>query len=436
MTRLLVGNDFGEELRKRPGAGWWVQRLVWFAQDGDILVLPVRPEEDYLRYVTSMTGTRLSSLKVIIPPPGHLGAEMLTSDRLRDKEFLDELGEAVAGAAVDSVLALFPDAAIASLAEALGLENRMPGYAFVSQGGGAIVNSKAFFRAVAAGAGAPIPEGTVCPTPQAAEEAVLKLLAAGHVAILKHEFLSSGKGNEILSPYDGVRPIGARSATVVTDRAAVHAYLAERWDALSGDGRNQVVVERYFPDSAAAFAEFLITDEGIEFGGQGDMLSEPFAIAQIIPAPALTPDQAQRLVAAGRLLCEPLHAMGYRGRLSADGIVTPDGDVLFTEYNGRVTGSTHVYAVIGEQVVGADYARDRVLFEHLWPEGWTAPSFAAVVARISGAGLAYDPATRTGVVLASAFNRPDDALHCCVVAESLAAAQEIRLRLEPLFTGD
>lgn len=44
-----------------------------------------------------MTGTRIPSMQLLIPLPGHIGMEMLTSDRLRDKELHDELGKAVAG---------------------------------------------------------------------------------------------------------------------------------------------------------------------------------------------------------------------------------------------------------------------------------------------------------------------------------------------------
>ncbi|MEK8174886.1 hypothetical protein NKH77_54995 [Streptomyces sp. M19] len=74
-TRILIGNDFSEDVRTDRGwTGWWVQRIVWFAEPGDILVLPVRPEEAFVDYVTSLTGTDARTLTVVVPP-AHAGSE-------------------------------------------------------------------------------------------------------------------------------------------------------------------------------------------------------------------------------------------------------------------------------------------------------------------------------------------------------------------------
>jgi hypothetical protein len=147
--------------------------------------------------------------------------------------------------------------------------------------------------------------------------------------VLKLEFRSGGRGNEVLSPIEGVRPVGARRTVVLSGRPAVHAYLEESWEWLTSGGRHQVVVERYFRDSAAYFVEFILGDEGIELGGHGEMQSAPYYMAQIIPAD-LDPGTLERLIEGGRRMCVPLHAMGYRGMLSADAIVTPDRQVLST----------------------------------------------------------------------------------------------------------
>src|SRR5262249_18715001 len=147
--------------------------------------------------------------------------------------------------------------------------------------------------------------------------------------MLKQEFLSGGRGNEIVSRVQGIRPIGARRAVVVSDRASVRSYVEENWSWLTDGGRNPVVVERYFRDSSAFFSEFFIHDDRIELGGTGELLSAPFAAAAIFPALALQPDTLEKLVEGGRRICEALHAIGYRGVLSADAIVTPNREVLF-----------------------------------------------------------------------------------------------------------
>ena len=434
MTRILVGNDFSEDVRTDRGwTGWWVQRLAWFAEDGDILVLPVAPQDDFLAYVTSLTGMRRETLQFVVPPDGVAGRGTLTPDRLAHPDFVDALRKAVGGGEVTDVLALWPDAAVARLVRVLGVTAVMPGYGFIEQAGGVLVNSKSMFRAIAGGVGVPMPPGAVCTSRDVAEQAILDLLDGGEPVVVKHDFLSGGRGNEILSTTGNVRPVGARRTVIVSGRADVRSYLDERWDWLTSSGRGRPVVERYFRDSSAFFAEFVITRDGVELGGTGELLSAPYAVGQIMPAAGLEPEVFGDLVDGARRLAEALHAMGYRGVLGPDAIVTPDREVMFTEYNGRVTGSTHIYGKIGKEVVGPGYGKDRVILERVWPEGWSVSSFADAQARLSAARLAYDPSSRTGVVLTNAFDNNNGVMYC-VVAEDLDAAWACDRDLKPLFT--
>ncbi|MHA4779040.1 preATP grasp domain-containing protein [Streptomyces sp. MSC1_001] len=431
-TRIIIGNDFSEDIRTDRGwTGWWVQRIAWFAEDHDILVLPMRPEGAFLRYVTSMTGVRLETLTVVVPP-AHAGSEgTLSPSRLEDTEFVEALREAVGDREVTHLSALWPDAAVARLARTLCLESAMPGYGFVDQAGGVMANSKSAFRTIAGGVGVPMPEGAVCTSPEVAEEAILDLLAGGPV-IVKHDFLSGGRGNEILSTGETFRPIGARRVVTVSGRADVRAYLRERWEWLTSGGRGRPVVERYVRDSSAFFSEFLITDDGVRRTGDGELLSAPYAVGQIMPTQGLEQEVLSQVVEGGRKLAEALHAIGYRGILGPDAIVTPEREVLFTEYNGRVTGSTHIYGRIGGLAVGDGFGKDRMILERVWPEGWSTPSFTATRARLEEAGLAYDPVTRLGVVLTNAFDGNSGVMYC-IVAEDLGSAWAADRALQPLF---
>lgn len=433
-TRILIGNDFSEDVRTDRGwTGWWVQRLVWFAEPGDILVLPVRPEEAFVEYVTSLTGTPCDSLTVVVPPP-HAGSEgTLSPDRLADPEFIQLLEDAVGEREVTHVSALWPDVAVAGLARTLGVTSVTPGYGFVDQAGGIMVNSKSAFRTIAGGAGVPLPPGAVGISPEATEEAVWELLAGGPV-VVKHDFLSGGRGNEILTTGEPFRPIGARRVVSVAGRAEVRSYLRQNWAWLTADGRGRPVVERYVRDSSAFFVEYLVTDDGVRLTGHGELLSAPYAVGQIMPSQGLEPEVLDRILDGGQRLAEALHAIGYRGILGPDTIVTPEKEVLFTEYNGRVTGSTHIYGRIGALVVGEGFGRDRVILERVWPEGWSTPSFPATREALEKAGLAYDPVTRTGVVLTNAFDNNNGVMYC-VVAEDLPAAWARDRDLQPLFTA-
>ncbi|MFI0983634.1 peptide ligase PGM1-related protein [Streptomyces sp. NPDC021093] len=436
MVRILVGNDFDDVLRTRPASGWWNQRVAWFAEDGDIVIMPAEPDESFLSYVTTMTGTQRSSLTVLVPPRDGGRSDTLSGRSLTDERLLGEIRTALAGRAVTSVFPLWPSASVARMASALGVPNALAGHGFAEQSGGALLNSKTAFRAIAAGAGVGLPRGRVCADHEDAADAIWELVGAGHIAMLKKDYMSGGAGNEIVSPIPDVTPVGAKNVVPATDEESVHRYVEERWDWLSDGGRHRFVVEQYHPGSVACFAEFSITDDDIVFGANGDMLSEPVVTKQIIPPPECPPQVLEELTRQGRRLCEPLQAMGYRGTLGADGLITPAGEVFFTEYNGRVSGSTHVYRIIGEKVVGRDFMKDRILLEGFWPKGWSVPSFDTAVQLLTDAGLSYDPDTRKGVVISSAFDRRDGTLLHCVVEESLARAEATDAQLARLFAGE
>ncbi|MFG3530823.1 peptide ligase PGM1-related protein [Streptomyces sp. NPDC047917] len=432
VTRVLIGNDFSEDVRTDRGwTGWWVQRMIWFAEDGDVLVLPVRPDDDLMEYITGLTGVRRNTLTVVVPP-AHEGSEgTLSVARLADPEFIESLEEAVGDREVTHLSALWPDVSVSRLARVLGVQEAMPGYGFVDQAGGVMVNSKSAFRTLAAGVGVPLAPGAVCTSRESAEEAMIELLAGGPV-VIKHDFLSGGHGNEILTLGEPFRPIGARRVVAVDSRAEVRSYLAEHWDWLSSSGRGKPIVERYVQDSSAFFAEFLISDEAVELTGDGELLSAPYAVGEIMPAQALEPDVLDQIVAGGRKLAWALHAIGYRGVLCPDAIVTPEREVLFTEYNGRITGSTHIYGRIGKIAVGDGYGKDRVLLERVWPEGWHTPSFAAALTDLEQAGLAYDSRSRTGVILTTAHDGNNGVMYC-IAAENIASAWELDRTIKPLF---
>lgn len=431
MTRLLIGNDFSEDVRTDRGwTGWWVQRLAWFAEDDDVLVLPVTPEDAFLHYVTALTRTQCESLRVVTPQ-GWAVDSTLTPDILNDPRLLTAIREAIGGRAITGILALWPDTAVAKLSRSLGIQSVMPGYGFVDQAGGVLANSKSFFRAIANGVGVPIPEGAVCTSPKTAETAILDLLGGGPV-IVKHDYLSGGRGNEILSTEEGVRPIGARRTVKVSGQADVKRYLQDRWDWLSAGGRGRPIAERYFRDSSAYFAEYAVMDDGVHLAGDGEMISAPYAIGQVMPAIGLEPQVLDEVCDGSRRLAEAMRAIGYRGMLSPDAIVTPQREIFFTEFNGRMTGSTHIYEGIGKRVVGQGYGKDRVILERAWPEGWSVESFASAIERVSAVGLDYDPVSRTGVVWTNAFDNVKGVMYC-IVAEDLDAAWVRDRQLKSVF---
>jgi Pre ATP-grasp domain/PGM1 C-terminal domain len=438
MSRLLIANNRTEAMvgdlaamsaTARRLAGCGALRALWFAEDTDVLVLPRLPDDDFLDYVTSWTGTRRTSLRLLAPPPGAIGVDLLTADRLADPGFLSRLREAVADRVIDEVLPVVAEPEIAALVGAIDLATAWPGCAFGGQGGVALVNSKAAFRAVSAGAGAPVPHGAVARTARSAEEVIETELAAGHAVILKQDHQVGGAGNEVLGRGPAMAHPGARRFETLTDRPAVARFLRERWDGLTVGGRDPVVIERYVPGSVAVYAEYAVTDDGVALLFSGQMTMAPTLAGVMVPAPVLSRDQTAYLVEQGRLLLETYHAMGYRGVAAADAIRTPDGEVLFTEINCRISGVSHMVAAIARSIGGAG-VDDRVV---LMRDGWQAPSFADAVTRVDAAGLTLDRRTRTGVLPDGDTTSVSGTFGVSIVAEDVDGLRDYERRLGVLF---
>lgn len=427
--RVLIGNSFSEVLVGRYGhsrAQWRAHMVVWYAEDGDIVVLPGKPDRDFVDYALQMKGVDPGTVRIVVPPGDSTGDLRLTSERLNGQWLAGRLRE-LAGDRLESVVALWPDTTIAILAQELGVADQSEGHAFMAQSGGAMANSKAVFRAVAAGNGVPVPAGRVCIMPDESEDAIWAMLAQDRPVMVKGDHFTSGDGNLILSRRENLRRVGAREMVVVQDRVQVAAFLAKHWERLTGGGRFRLVVEEYLPGCTPVFAEFRISDEGVELAGEGEMLQDPQGVGEIMPIQGRPAEVHDRVVDGGHILARALHGMGYRGLVSADAIITPRGEVFFTEFNGRITSSTHIYEVVGKRIVGTRYPAERVLFEKVYLK---VPSFAEAERRLREAGLAFDPESAVGVILTSAYEENTGNVIYTSVGRDLAEAFELSEKVD------
>ncbi|GAA3853445.1 hypothetical protein GCM10022243_18830 [Saccharothrix violaceirubra] len=438
MAKLIIANSRTEEMvgdlslltpDERVAGGWGAQRLFWFASDGDVLVLPWVAQDRYVDYVLGLTGTDRASLTLVVPPTGYLGEELLTPDRLADEGFRARLREALAGKGIDRIVTAYDDAYVVDLAKHLGIEHALPGFAFSEQGGDALVNSKAAFRAVAAGVGVAIAPGTIAGRPELAESTIGAILGRGDSVIVKKEFAGGGFGNEILATDATVRPAGARNVVLLADADAIKAYVAEKWSWLTGGRDDRLVIEQYFTGSATVYAEFVVADDASHLLGTGEILMEPVAIGEIVPPRSITPEQHVELVDAGRRLCDAFRGLGYRGNISADAIRTGDGRIVFSETNGRLTGSTHLHAVLRDRMLRPDFRGERVMVERAV---WSVPSFEGAVDALVAAGLAFDPETGTGVVLTGNYVPVNGKVMYCVVGKDFESAEAVAASLAGL----
>jgi hypothetical protein len=97
MSRLDIGDQLTEETAEGEGAlpsehrrflSAISHRMVWVAQDGDVLVLPSHPGVGFLAYVRRVNGSAEGEPLILVPPPGRQGAESLYDDRLAAPELV------------------------------------------------------------------------------------------------------------------------------------------------------------------------------------------------------------------------------------------------------------------------------------------------------------------------------------------------------------
>ncbi|MCX5380397.1 peptide ligase PGM1-related protein [Streptomyces sp. NBC_00091] len=406
--RILIGNHIDPSIRERGDMRAWTQRLLWFARPGDLLILCCEPDAAFVDHALAHTGVKREELTVLAAPAGAWGERLLDPASLTVPAFVEQVRAALAPAgadAVSEVFALWPSAAVARLADALGVADRLPGAAFFGQGGGEIGNSKANFRALAAAAGVPILPGRVCRSVSEAVDATGALLehSASGAVVVKQAHNGAGVGNQLLvrEPETAVDHVGARHLHhLAPGPDGIAAYWAERWPWASGEGRWPVVVEEFAPGAEAVYSEHYAADTGTRATEMGRLRYVGRRLShQVVPLDGVTEQVRAALLDGGAQLAEAYRAMGYRGYLSADALVLPGGAVVFTEVNAQVSGSLHIYRSIAHGIVDIAAAPPRQVVEYHVPPTWAVPSFAAFLAALDELGLMYDPAARTGVIV-------------------------------------
>lgn len=271
MSRLIIGNQLTEETAEGEGAlppeyrrflSVISHRMVWFAQDGDVLVLPSHPGEGFLAYVRRINGLAEGEPLILVPPPGRRGAELLYDDRLAAPEFVAGLRTLIAERGVDRVFPFHFGSAVLRLARETGLDGPFGGVAFLAERGGELVNSKAAFRAIGAGNGVPIPEGRVCLAPAefiaAATRVMEAVRALGYRSYAGLDAIVTPAGRVLFNEVNA-RVAGSTHLDAVARRAVGDDYLTAR-----------VLISRNrVPWPTFPAAEALLAEHGLAFDPAG-----------------------------------------------------------------------------------------------------------------------------------------------------------------------
>ncbi|MBN6040419.1 peptide ligase PGM1-related protein [Amycolatopsis sp. 195334CR] len=437
MSTLLIGNSYNDHLvgdlrtftpDERAVAGNISVRMLWLAEPGDVALLPQPPNPDFLAYLLHWKGMDQDAIEIVVPPPGAFGSDVLTRDRLADPGVRARLAELTRRRGLDRVLPYSFDRTVTALAAELGLHENTEGFGFAAAGGTDLLNSKSVFRAIAGGIGVPHTTGIATTERAEAESFAAGLLERGKAVIVKQDFHAGGYGNEILAPHDGVAKVGARHLSVVTG-GEVPSHFGDRWAGYTNHGARPAVLEHYLPGSIALGAECVVTGRGFRLNHFGEMRMEPIFDGIAIHSEVGSATVREAYHDALVRLCEPVAAMGYRGLINIDGIITPDGGMLLTEFNGRVGGTSHL-DWLGRALVGEDYFTESVM---LTRNHWRVGSTAEAVAKVRAAGLEFDAGRGEGVLITGDHTAQTGVLEYCVLATEIPAAEALEKAIGGLF---
>ncbi|WP_369275977.1 hypothetical protein AB5J55_44075 [Streptomyces sp. R11] len=395
--RVLIANDIDLFERSDPRA--WAQRAFWFVEEGDVVILSDAPDQDFLDHVGKTIGVDMARVSINISPEGRFGRRQIDPFSLLDEGFTESISRQLGD--VSEIFPLFPSAQLGEFASRLGLAEHLPGASFFAQGGSALVNSKATFRAIASGTGVQIAPGSVCWSPTEAAHAMQSVIDTGHDVMVKKTQHGGAAGNEIVLRAGSRLPtnIGGRHFHYLNAADGVARYWSDRWRWASADGVHPVAVERLLNVLTSCYAEFKVTDAGVELGSAGSLTY----IERLLACDTLIPNsraatQYSPLITDSEKLAHAYHSIGYRGRLCADAVITAGGEIVFTEVNARTTTSTHLYEVLRDRIVEPAFST-RTIKQIAAAATWEPVTTGAFLSAIQAAGLAYDPVDRQGILM-------------------------------------
>ncbi|MFF8275968.1 peptide ligase PGM1-related protein [Streptomyces lateritius] len=379
-------SDLAVDLEESGALAQWAEqapRKAWLLRPGDVLVTPVPVSEAFLRYVGGLTRVPADEVTVVEVPSAAGGSPSVGAvpmgQALREAgltERLRTLADGSGGALLPTAL----DASAVTLARDLGITVRP--FPTVEAAAAALevtrrLNTKAGFREVAAELGVRLPDGRVCRRGEV-HETVRALLRTYDRVVVKPDRSAGGHGLRFVSRGDptwtehALEPVGGPDGTWVVEECVDVAESVSVQLEVSPAGTRPL------------YSGVMRTSRGAYTGYAS-------------PLPPASRHVSEELERWGRALGGHLARCGYAGPLGLDAMVTTDGTLLAGESNVRRTATTTVQAMVDR--LGALSGRP--------PRAWSVGKgrarrrfgFQEAVDRLTGHGLAFDPARGEGVVL-------------------------------------
>src|SRR5262245_56022849 len=267
MPRILISNIDNESMMADERAltpdfcrssAITAGRMAWFAEAGDIVVLPRDLSPQMKVYIARTLGYEPGSVTYLTPDWGNRHPRPIRAHELLHTGLVERMARLIGDPDNWTLYPYCYERSTQQFAERLGLDGERAVRPFVKQGGAELLNDKRVFRSVAAGRGVSIAEGAVCATEWQLTECIDQLIDVTGAVIIKQDCHSSGFGNLIVSRADIAGAPGASDVLVATDDAQIRDQARIAWARLAYLERAPLIVEAYYPVSAVLTAEFKI----------------------------------------------------------------------------------------------------------------------------------------------------------------------------------
>lgn len=440
------------ELRKITGIQFYEERMLFLTlllrrPELRMVYLTSLPVDEaivqyYLRFLPDPEDARRRLVLLTLDDPSPLP---LTEKLLHRPEVLDKVRSLAGPPEQAHVLPFNMTAAEHDLTEELGLPIYGPHPDLVPLG------SKSGSRQVARRAGVPVLEGSedhfALEDLESAVHAIRARRPDARAVVIKLNDGFSGQGNAIVH-LDGLgSPLPTSRTTFCASDESWPSFVAKIAqggsiveELVDGDGVVSPSVQvRITPTGAF---EVISTHDQI-LGGPSNQVY----LGCRFPA---DPSYRLSIQAAGLSVAEVLAEEGVIGSFGIDFLVVPGGSgsqLFLSEINLRMGGTTHPYwmtrlvtggdydTVTGELVAGGR-AKSYVATDNLKSQRLVGRTPAQIVEAVDRAGLAYDPATRTGVTLHLLGAVPQfGKMGATCIADSLEDADELSKELAGVVTA-
>ncbi|MDX6573997.1 MAG: hypothetical protein QOC86_3153 [Gaiellales bacterium] len=429
----MCGNDMPPEIHAL--SSMCCDRLLVMAEAEDLVILPHPVSQQFIDYLSGLLGRELSERNVVVPPDGDVRQLILNDASLNSGHVADEIRKRAGGDLTGwRMEAYFLDRPVVALADSLGIPlagidegTDQACRDFLRCGGAETFNSKVLFRQLAGSVHAPVPSGRVASTQQELGVALRTLLPDTGRVIIKQELNSGSAGNTVVTIFDETTLTGASRVVQVPEEGAdLAAVAAQLWPLVALQRNTRVVVEAYHKAAHVYYSELWVpgplgSPRMLNFG---EMRMEPTFIGFEIPGQQMLPADLADMSAHSMNLAAEAGRRGFVGYLNIDSITTLDGTLFFNEVNGRMGCCTNI-DYLARVLIGEDYTRQRVVLTYNWID---VADFAVAVQALESAGVAFDPETKTGVVIAVEDVARCGAIDYMVVGHDVAHARELEKR--------